>query len=97
MIEETWELSTRENGYACVPDNAIEAQAVNAIGHNYFRAVSVGGPHGQVAIIPLDESSIERGQLIARTPEMARLLLCAWHDELDREVLEKFLTKSGIL
>jgi len=97
MIEELWDLSEKENEYAALPDLMSEFMHLASTGKLTFRSVSVGGPNGQVAIIPLDESSIERGRLIAYAPEMARMLLRVWRDDFDREELEKFLIKIGAL
>jgi hypothetical protein len=96
-FEETWNLFTRTGGYAAVPDTATQAKALESINGLTFRAMSIGGPHGQVAIIPLDESSEERGRLASYAPEMARMLLSVWHDEYQREELELLLIKTGTL
>jgi hypothetical protein len=96
-LEETWELLTKTNGYTAVPDTPHQLAALTAINGMMFRAMSIGGPSGQVAIIPLDESSEERGRLAAKAPEMARMLLAVWHDEYQREQLEALLIDAGLL
>jgi hypothetical protein len=99
--QETWDLSLKENGYCCMPDLPDEFRALQAINHLQFRALSVGRNGGQVAIIPLDESSKERGRLIACAPEMARMLLSmvahVSHGGPTRAEAEVLLKKAGVL
>ena len=96
--QETWNLSRKENGYCCVPDLPEQLRALQAVNRLQFRALSVGCNGGQVAIIPLDESSVERGQLIACVPEMARMLMDKYTpgDPTCYDI-EKLLRKAGVL
>ena len=102
MIEETWALSTRRAVYAARPADTMEAaQLANIHGTLEFEALSVGGPQGQAAIIPLDESSEERGRLVAAAPKMARMLLSMTahvsHGGPTREEAEALLREAGVL
>jgi hypothetical protein len=61
----TWAVGPHENHYRVDSDHEGQQAAVAAHGLDRFTAVSVGTPKGQVAIIPLDESSKDNGEFIA--------------------------------
>jgi hypothetical protein len=100
VIQESWNLSTVKSEYRAV-SSVYQEELLKSMGKLTFEAVSVGGPGGQVAIIPLDESSIERGRLIACATDMARLLLSAYshasHGGPTREDVAKVLKKAGLI
>ena len=97
-IEENWNLSTVQNGYSAIPDTSAQEAALASINGLRFRAMSIGGPNGQVAIIPLDESSEERGLLASKAPQMARILLSyVTSDKQKREEAQTLLRELRLL
>jgi hypothetical protein len=67
-----WEIGPREATYQILPTNECDRQALASAGKLTFKAISVGLPERgpQVAIIPLDESSVENARMIAALPEL---------------------------
>jgi hypothetical protein len=67
-----WNIAPREGTYQAIPADERERQVLAAVGKLTFKALSIGlterGP--QVAIIPLDESSVENARMIAALPEL---------------------------
>ena len=66
-----WTIGVRSNTYQAVGDS----EKLVAVGLPVqFVALSVGTPQGQVAIVPLDESSRENAHLIAAAPALLAAL-----------------------
>ncbi len=67
-----WEMYTRRATYRAGKKEEAKLKAYGM--PTQFEAVSIGTKQGQVAIIPLDESSLANGQLITAAPDMCELL-----------------------
>ena len=101
LANEVWEVGPRTNDYMATPRTHAEVRQLETIGGMQCEALSVGGPHGQVAIVPLDESSKERAQLIAAAPKMAKMLLSMFshvsHGGPTRAEAHELLREAGVL
>ena len=74
-----WTLNPYAADYEVVssdaPDHiALRMMMLEVHGKGKFKALSIGNIHGQIAIIPLDESSEANAKLIAAAPDMAEAL-----------------------
>ncbi len=67
-----WEMYTRRAIYRVGEKEEAKLKAYGM--PTQFEAVSIGTKQGQIAIIPLDESSLANGQLISAAPEMYKAL-----------------------
>jgi hypothetical protein len=67
-----WEIAPRRSTYQAIPANECDRETLAAAGKLTFPALSIGiAPSGpQVAIVPLDESSVEHARMIAALPEL---------------------------
>ena len=63
-----WTIAPRKNKYRAIPDDPEELQLAEKYGLDKFEAISIGTKSGQIAIIPLDESSLSNAILISCTP-----------------------------
>jgi hypothetical protein len=63
-----WTIAPRKNKYRAIPDDPEELQLVEKYGLDKFEALSIGTNSGQIAIVPLDESSLANATLISCTP-----------------------------
>lgn len=72
-----WQIGLKTSKYKVDEKHHLKLAALGL--PNEFEALSIGGNFiGQVALIPLDESSIENAQLIAAAPEMYEALIALW-------------------
>lgn len=81
-----WSVAARVGKYQAVPANEHERAMLESIKAVEFQALSVGHPGGQIAIVPLDESSPENANLLSAAPDMLEALegLIELTIELDR-------------
>lgn len=69
-----YSVAPREARYQVVNDDPKVQARLEELGLDKFTALSVGTESGQLCIVPLDESSRENAELIARA--------CNAHDDL---------------
>jgi len=72
-----WSVAPRESTYKVCDSDPTRQALLEAHGMDRFQAVSVGTPRGQIANIPLDESSRENAAFIAAAHPVAVLELIA--------------------
>lgn len=74
-----WEIAPRIAKYSVIPANDHERGQLERIGALTFDALSIGTPNGQVAIIPLDESSRGNATLIVGAKDLREALVDLIH------------------
>lgn len=65
-----WNLAPRKAKYQAIPANEQEQIELERINGVFFEALSIGSLAGQIAIVPLDESSEVNARLIAAAPDL---------------------------
>lgn len=69
-----WTIGVRLSRYQAMGSNPREIERLAALGKVDFEAISIGTESGQVALVPLDESTIENAMLMAAAPELLEAL-----------------------